>query len=1150
MNKLITRVLIVVVVLTLCVLSILPVEKKLKTGKDLAGGVTLTYGIQIGPGEDRQAVLDRTIETLKRRIDPQGLMEVSIVAAGDNRIEITMPLPNERVKGLKKAYDEKLTTLGLSAIDAGRLNRALALDKPARDAELAAMSKDDVAMAGRLQKAADAYDKVQRLRAELAPLTDPAQIDTKALEIATAEIDLDAARTEVLKSVISPREVRRALALSNKESQLQAPDGTFVRIPSPRETAIARLKADHPGAIASLESILAAHDAFAAERTTLDDPYELVRLLKGSGVLSFRITIKPDTLAEESRLRQELLERGPRNVRSTNAVWLKINELKGWYNDYAQFQAIQADPVGFFKSRGYVVEPYDGEYWMLVSDASADKISTADGSWQVASAGEGRDERGLPNITFQMDAIGAQKLGALTSKHVGDQMAVVLDDQIYTAPNINSAISTSGQIQGSFTSEEIQYVVRVLSAGSLTSKLTEDPLSIESVGPELGADNLRQGFRAGLLALLIVGGFMIAYYFLSGIVAVIALVCTSIIILGIMALNHAAFTMVGIAGVILTFGMAVDANVLIYERIREERMAGNDLKTSVRLGFSKALSSIVDGNITTLIVCIVLATKSLSSQEVRGFGITMGVGVLATLFSGLFITHVVFDIFTNVFNIRKLPMLPTMIPALQRVLTPNINWMKFRYFFYTLSTILVGMGIVLAITRGYDMLDTQFRGGTAVTLDLKPGPDGQPMTMTRAEVEQRVHLLGEGKSMDDSLAPLSTASIAPINPAADGVTSNRFKITTYATDQNAVIDSVVNAFSDVLDIKPALEFVGSDIKDAARAPVFVVQRPGDLGSLINRPGLSTDLSPYVGGVAIVLSDLSPVRPYASLRDRFEAARKSGDYSDTLSRQRELVIIDGDPTGVKSAVLLVKDPSASPFDDAQRFETEVVEREWTFVRETLTTQRTPASVQSVGPAVASDFKAKATASFLVSFIGITIYIWIRFKSFRYSLAALIALLHDVLSVLGLVALAEFLVVNPGTSAFATKLGLMEFKLDLNMVAAMLTVAGYSLNDTVIVMDRIRENRGKLPFATKSMINHAINQTISRTIITSGTTILAAALLYLFGGEGVRAFSFALFCGIFVGTYSSVAVASPLVWSARQDLEYQRSLGRGETLEPTA
>jgi len=188
---------------------------------------------------------------------------------------------------------------------------------------------------------------------------------------------------------------------------------------------------------------------------------------------------------------------------------------------------------------------------------------------------------------------------------------------------------------------------------------------------------------------------------------------------------------------------------------------------------------------------------------------------------------------------------------------------------------------------------------------------------------------------------------------------------------------------------------------------------------------------------------------------------------------------------------------------------------------------------------SDLKGRAVAAVLLSFLFITIYIWVRFGTVRYSIAAIVCLMHDVLTCIGLIALAEIVYDMPSVQGVVRSMGIQPFKIDLTMVAAILTIIGYSLNDTIVIMDRIRENRGRLPYASTEVINDSVNQTISRTVITSGTTLIAVLILYIFGGDGVRAFSFALLVGIVVGTYSSVAVAAPLVWSRKRSGEDPRA-----------
>ena len=771
---------------------------------------------------------------------------------------------------------------------------------------------------------------------------------------------------------------------------------------------------------------------------------------------------------------------------------------------------------------------------MLAWDAPGLRLTTDDGRWSVANAYRTADQLGRPAIGFQMDARGSRFLGELTGANVTNQMAVLLDDQVYTAPNLRGRISSQGVIEGDFPSDEINYIIQTLTAGSLQARLSPEPISENRIAPELGQDNLRAGLRAGLIALGIVSVFMVIYYFGYGLVAVLSLLCNAVCILGAMALANASFTLPGIAGVILTFGMAVDANVLIFERIREELREGQKLRIAVRLGYERALSSIVDGNVTNLIVCFVLGT--VGTQEVRGFAITLGIGVVSTMFSSLVISRVIFALLTDRVKVGRMRMLPMAIPLIERVLEPRIDWIAKRYIFIVVSAIFVSLGVGMILFQNTKMLDTEFRGGTEVTLTFQPedaeDPNSPRLTSTRADVEERVRTIADTLDENDPLLALRNAEIIPVNPQGDGVTSDQFRVKTTATQSELVLGALVNAFSDLIDAQPALEFSGSDIIDGSAAPAFPVLDTR-LGDVIGRPELLDNVGEYLGGVAIVLDGLEPMPTRDQLVLRLDQLRNKSDFSNTLSRRHDVVVTEGTDDSVRSAVILVYDEAIGFLENQNVWRSEVRDREWMLTREALAQPIILASVQNFSPVIADEFRQQAVVAVLISFLLILIYIWVRFGSVRYSAAAIVTLCHDVLIAIGLIALAEIIYEVHFLEGTASALGIRPFKIDLNLVAAILTIIGYSLNDTIIIMDRVRENRGRLPYASREVVNRSINQTISRTVITSGTTFLAVFILYAFGGEGVRAFSYALLIGVFVGTYSSIAVAAPLVWSAKHD-----------------
>ncbi|HYD02183.1 MAG TPA: protein translocase subunit SecF, partial [Phycisphaerales bacterium] len=752
----------------------------------------------------------------------------------------------------------------------------------------------------------------------------------------------------------------------------------------------------------------------------------------------------------------------------------------------------------------------------LCYDTPGMRLTQAEGNWQVAGAGRTIDEIGKPAVRFDMDALGAAKLGELTGSNVGRQMAVLLDDQVYTAPNLQSRISGQGRITGVEPSE-IDYIVRVLGAGSMAAKLSPEPVSESTVGPELGADNLDRGLKAGVIAFALVAAFMVVYYFGCGLIAVLALLINAVLILGLMAINHAAFSLPGIAGVVLTFGMAVDANVLIYERMREEMESGADFRTAVRLGYSRAMASIVDGNTTVFIVSVVLAF--FGTQEIKGFAITMIVGSITTFFTQLYVTRVLFYLLVEKLGWRRGSMLAVKFPAIARAFNPNIDWMKYRYPMLGFSALMVVLSGAAMYNAGADLFDNDFRGGTKITVQLKNGPDGQPMMMTRQQAQDRV----EAQDID---AP----KVLAINPSPEDATkSSRFAVKTTDKDAVEVQQKVLAAFSDVVDVQPAIKFTGMDA-DALSAPVKPILSD-NLADTVGPAALRVSSADYRGGAAIIVENMDPRPTKAQLEERLRQIRSDPAHEPTRSRPHSWVVLAGDDNAVQSAALLVYDENADFIREPDRWTSTLRTQEWAMLKDAMARSTSLAGVESFSAAIAQSFAAQAAISVVFSTLLIIIYIWLRFQSFRYSFGAILSTLHDCIVAVGLIALCEPLVNN--AEGVANAIGVGPFKIDLNVVAAVLTILGYSLNDTVIVMDRIRETKGKLPFATRKVVNDAINSTISRTVITSGLTMLATMTLYIFGGEAIRPFAFTFMVGVITGTYSSIFIAAPLVWVHKED-----------------
>ncbi len=1155
MQHITRNVIFILIVLGIAAMSIYPPESNLRKGRDLAGGVSLVYSIDLEGVSDVSGTVDNMIDVLKRRVDPDGLYEIAMVRSGRDRLVVSMPLPTDDVKALKQAYLDKIDALELTTIDIDAIDRIVRLTGGELDAQVELLSSGSDEIAGKLRDAASAYRTYQESLlayneavGEEAP---QAVIDDLLVRAGESQVAYENARELATQTSLSGAEIEAALALDPDERRIrESDDGEVVELPSPRSLRLDRLKERYPSFAGAIDDIVASYDEYAGKRKGLDDPQDLKRMLRGAGVLNFRIAVQPGEHPEEQRLRQDLREKGARAASADDARWFELQDIAAWYDNLAELQLIQANPGVFFSGRRYVVEERDGLYYMLLYDAPGLAMTQADGDWGVSSAGPGTDEMGRPNIVFTMDPLGARLLGKLTSPNVGRPMAVVLDDRVYTAPNLNGPISVGGQIMGNFSLTDIQYIVRTLSSGSLQAKLNPDPISEEILGPELGADNLQKGFFSAVVALIAVASFMAVYYFTSGFVAVFALFCNAIIILGAMSLNRAAFTLPGIAGIVLTFGMAVDANVLIFERIREELGTGVDLKTAVRLGYDKVLSTIVDANVTNLIVCVVLYRAA--TPEIRGFAVTLGIGIVATLFSALVISRVIFSLMVEGVGVRRLRQLPMIIPGLQRILSPNLNWLKMRPLFVVISAVLLATGIGLAIKQGPAMFGHQFRGGLSVSLQLKEG-----LTSTRSEILDRIQPLGEGVAADSPLRSLASAEVLAVAPESDGVTSNRFQVKTVSTTsetgateaeaREAVAGAIIESLSDLIESSPALRFDGSVWDEFEKAPVFRVL-DASLGESVGKPEFANDIGPFVGGVAVLIEDIEPAIKRDLLVTRIEQMRQQPDFSDLMNRRSDLIILEQNAAGeATKAAYVALDPDVDFFSNEDRWRTDVAQREWMLVKTALTEPATTAAVQSFSPQIAQTFKAQAISAIVLSFLGILVYVWVRFGSLRYSLAAIVAILHDVIAVVGLIALAEVLYeFSPG---LASRLLMEPFKIDLGLIAALLTIIGYSLNDTIVILDRIRENRGKLAYASADVINKSINQTFSRTIITSGTTLIAVLIMYVIGGEGIRSFTYALLCGVLVGTYSSVAIASPMVYSKKTPPSARPREARSETATGT-
>ncbi|MCZ6834451.1 MAG: protein translocase subunit SecD [Planctomycetota bacterium] len=1175
--------LLIIFVIGLCTSSLM--LKPFRLGSDLKGGTSLIYSVDMPDNPtsfQAQQILTQTIEVLQDRVNPTGVLDIFMQPLGRNRIEIVMPLPGKVVAALAKTYRDSLETLLqmaeirsfdlTSSVEQGTAVAEFCLE----ETSIRCQSIKGLQSAYNLLLVAkQAYEKAQADALEGEDFNRREQAYADALdgyEIKLQEaMNFSLERSRVIRVLSLSRTQKKRFDAEGKEvidSVTQEP----VRMPSARQVSLDSIKSEFPHLTTQLDLTVQAFDEYQAERKGFDDPEDLMRLLQGAGVLEFRIAVQSSTPQgiNVDEMRTQLQDVGPGNTDSNIARWFGINELKQWYDSNQELVALQADPEGFFtRNLNLVADEYEGEYYLLLYITDVKSLTHGDGrNWSIARAFNTVDNLGRAAIGFSLDTQGAGYMGRLTSPHVGQPMAIVLDGEVFSAPTLNSAIAGNGIIQGNFAQSEINYMIRVLAAGALEARLSEVPIAINTLGPSLGQDNLERGKTAFIYAIIAVAAFMLVYYFFAGLVADIALLLNGVIIFGFMAMIDGTFTLPGLAGIVLTIGMAVDANVLIYERIREELLSDEwDLRGAIREGYRKATSTIIDANVTNLIVCFVLAQTA--TTEVKGFAVTLSIGICATLFTALFVTRQFYYVYTDVFKAEKLNMLPIAVPAIHRALEPNINWLGMRKVFWAISLAGIVGSLLLVSSRGVDMLDTEFRGGVSIMMKTKlinAGDDaetGERLSIAHSQgagnVLDRIRALGEDVIVDPDatgderinqlvMREFSSASIVTVgtttNDSTTGaVTATRFQIkipnpkelTGEENILDVVVEAIGNEFNDVLDLLPELAFDGSDTSNYTQHTYQI--RESSLGA--NIPGVDSapNVSSYRGGVAVHLKNITPPTTIVDLEDRIRRMRQKTDFKDALGRDVQVVGLDRVETETgaakyRSAVVVVMDGKNNYIRlDANLADERLAKVEWNLVNTALTKPPKMEQASLFTSAVAQTMQAKAIVAVILTLLGILVYIWIRFGSLRYSFAAIVALIHDVVIALGILALTGLI----GTGSLANMLLIEEFKINLGVVAALLTIIGYSLNDTIVILDRIRENRGKLPLPTASIVNKSINQTISRTVLTSLTTLLAVSIMYVQGGSGLRPFTFCLLIGLVVGTYSSVAIAAPLVFTGKADTD---------------
>jgi SecD/SecF fusion protein len=1131
-----------------------PPKDTLRLGKDLRGGVSLTYAVKIPPDASSEQVLKQVIEVLKQRVNPTGVLDISFAPQGRDRIEVVMPLPSPEVQAKQATFRETLAAfVKRTRVDLTELERALGAGEA-----VVRFGGADPAFQARVAEVQDAYRNLSGARSRLAAASgsDAAQSEDA---VAKAELEYERLRDAIASRGVSESRVTAILNLDPAPQLERDPvtgkpkkgaDGNAMKGTSLRQRALESLRAENPSAGPEIDRLVAAWNEYERMRTSLDDPEDLKRLFRGAGVLEFRIAVSeraPEGVNPQ-QMREELAKRGAVPGQSPVAAWFPINDLKQWADTPAQRAALEQDPASFFAARDMVGGLSDGRVYVLLYTTPERSLTHSTGrAWSIQRASRGIDDLGRTSVTFALDSAGGQEMSRLTGPNVSRPMAIVLDGQVYTAPTLQSRIGGSGQITGSFDEDEIRYLIRVLSAGALEGQLSPEPVSVSVLGPSLGSDNLARGLEAVVLSIGVTALMVFIYYLVAGVIADISLIVNALVIFGVMAFMDATFTLPGLAGIALSVAMAVDANVLIYERIREELVNNREsLRNGIRIGFARAFSAIFDGNITNLIVCLVLVL--FAGTEVKGFGVSMAIGVFATFISGLWVTRVLLGVWTGPLNRRSLPMLPIVAPGVARALHPRIDWLRLKPALLLFTAAVAAVCLIGIVQRGGDIFDTEFRGGVALTMTTRPakagedaGPDGR-LLLSREAVEKRVQAVGAASANDPVLAELRGATVLTVGAQTPDFRASSFQIKVAnpsggEVDESSITGTTTNAvvreFANELEAQLPSNFAGArDPSHASRTFALARDR---LGDNIGRPEVSRPVGPFRGGVAVVLDGIEPPISVDAMLRRMVRLRNQPDFAAQAGRDVEVVGLepvqaaDGSEA-FRSLVVLVSDPAVNSMKvDMSVWEANLAAPEWKLASAALSQGSTLDQVSSFSPAVARSLVANAMVAVVLSLVLMLGYIWLRFGSLRFSSSTVVALLFNLIVCIGLLAFSGAI----ARTSWGAALLVSDFRVDLNVVAGLLTIVGYSLNDTVVIMDRIRENRGKAPYISRSVINASINQTFSRTVLTGGSSIATAVILYSLGGTGIRPFAFTFLIGLIAGTFSSVAVAATLVYTRRQD-----------------
>ena len=709
---------------------------------------------------------------------------------------------------------------------------------------------------------------------------------------------------------------------------------------SPDDTGEVAMFEDRTEADTGLEGLLGDEEELTDEDLLGGGASPLMAKLSVAGMNTYTSVIGTANVEDTAQINSYLSRDNIRSLFPANVRFLwSASPVKDNENQYELYAIEVKSPDG--------KAPLEGD---VITDARSDV-----------------DQTGKNIVSLRMNPEGAAIWKDLTRRNKGQFVAIVLDDQVYSAPVVQNEIPGGNtQISGTFSVKEATDLSSILKIGKLPTraKIIDEAI----VGPTLGRENIRASLYSLLIGLALVLAFIIYYYNRGGIISDIALFINVFFIVGVLASLGFTITLPGVAGLILTIGMAIDANVIIFERIKEELAKGKSMKNAVLDGYKNSYSAIIDANVTTLITALIL--WYFGTGPLLGFAVVLTIGIFCSFFTGVLLTQVFFR--------GRLAKNKTLSFSNKNTETAfknlNINFLSKRKFSYVISTVVIVVGIVSIVTKGFDF-GVEFQGGRSYVVEL---------------------------------------------------------------DKHAEVPEVENALAQTFGSQPVVRTIKSE-GNRERFKITTSYLINETGQTMNADSMAS---------AALYSGLQPF------------------YDQGVSQRQ-------------------------------------------FERDKIIESR------KVESSIADDIQRSAVWATVFGLIGIFLYILLRFQKWQYGLGAVVALLHDVLIVMGI---------------FSIFSGILPFSLEIDQafIAALLTIIGYSINDTVVIFDRIREYLFESESSdTKGIINNAINSTLSRTIMTSLTTFIVIFVLLLFGGESIKGFAFALLVGIITGTYSSAFIASPII-----------------------